>query len=556
MGLQQLTSVGGEFWIDNNDLLTDLFPNNNLTFVGEYLYIINNALLTNLSGLENIDLSSINELGIYDNPMLSECDAQSICDYLVSPNGTINIHDNASGCNSQTEVEDDCEDNCLPEGIEFETQSSIDNFQSNYPGCTEIEGDVTIGKFMISSNITNLDGLNVITAIGGYLDIRLNDNLINLNGLSNLTTVGGLVSIFNNNALTDLSGLDLLTNVGENLYISYNDALTNLAGLESLLFLGGDLDIRENGSLQSLIGLNSLTTIEGSLEIRANMSLTSLSELSGLISVGNHLWIGGNDILVSLTGLEGISTLEGHLLINYNYGLLELTGLNNLTSIRGYLELRDNYVLPNLEGLDNLVSIGGYMEMRNNDALESITALNGLTSIGAEFRVSDNDLLTSLSGLENIEAASISDLYIHDNVVLTSCDIESVCNYLADPNGAIYINNNAIGCYDQEEVEEACFASVEEIGLNEHFSISPNPALGTTHLRYTIYEQACLPARQGFTIFELFHISGIKIKTILNEVKTPGTYELEVDLNDLPPGVYFCTLKTNEGMLTRKIIKL
>ncbi len=31
---------------------------------------------------------------------------------------------------------------CLPEGIAFETQEQIDNFQTNYPECTEIEGDV------------------------------------------------------------------------------------------------------------------------------------------------------------------------------------------------------------------------------------------------------------------------------------------------------------------------------------------------------------------------------------------------------------------------------
>ena len=34
---------------------------------------------------------------------------------------------------------------CLPEGITFTTQEEIDNFQANYPGCTEIEGDVIIG---------------------------------------------------------------------------------------------------------------------------------------------------------------------------------------------------------------------------------------------------------------------------------------------------------------------------------------------------------------------------------------------------------------------------
>ncbi|RLD23011.1 MAG: hypothetical protein DRI54_07895, partial [Bacteroidetes bacterium] len=43
---------------------------------------------------------------------------------------------------------------CLPEGITFSTQAEIDNFQTNYPGCTEISGVVTIK----GNNITNLDG--------------------------------------------------------------------------------------------------------------------------------------------------------------------------------------------------------------------------------------------------------------------------------------------------------------------------------------------------------------------------------------------------------------
>ena len=29
---------------------------------------------------------------------------------------------------------------CLPEGIAFTTQEQIDNFQTDYPGCTEIFG--------------------------------------------------------------------------------------------------------------------------------------------------------------------------------------------------------------------------------------------------------------------------------------------------------------------------------------------------------------------------------------------------------------------------------
>lgn len=54
---------------------------------------------------------------------------------------------------------------CLPEGITFNTQEQIDNFQINYPNCTEIEGGVLIE----GTDITNLNGLSVITSIGDYL---------------------------------------------------------------------------------------------------------------------------------------------------------------------------------------------------------------------------------------------------------------------------------------------------------------------------------------------------------------------------------------------------
>ena len=53
---------------------------------------------------------------------------------------------------------------CLPEGIVFTNQSQIDQFQINYPNCTEIEGDVVIG-FWLGTNITNLNGLSILTTL-------------------------------------------------------------------------------------------------------------------------------------------------------------------------------------------------------------------------------------------------------------------------------------------------------------------------------------------------------------------------------------------------------
>ena len=84
---------------------------------------------------------------------------------------------------------------CLPEGITFTTQAQINSFQTIYPDCTEIVGDVLI----IGWSITNLDGLNVLTSIGGnlligitsingmgWLECNGNPNLENIVGLSNL----------------------------------------------------------------------------------------------------------------------------------------------------------------------------------------------------------------------------------------------------------------------------------------------------------------------------------------------------------------------------------
>ncbi len=43
-------------------------------------------------------------------PLLSLyiCEVQSIFNYLTNPSGTIEIHDNASGCNTQPEIETAC----------------------------------------------------------------------------------------------------------------------------------------------------------------------------------------------------------------------------------------------------------------------------------------------------------------------------------------------------------------------------------------------------------------------------------------------------------------
>jgi len=166
---------------------------------------------------------------------------------------------------------------CLPEGISFELQQDINEFTTNYPNCTEIEGDVTI------SGGWSLDSLYKITRIGGFLRILDNDEIDDFAGLNSLTTIGGYFEIYSCDDLDDFSGLESLTSVGGDLEIAQNWIVDNLDGLSSLTTVGGHLYIRYNYLLNDITGLLGLTSLgNGSLRIQDNHDLTNLHGLDNI----------------------------------------------------------------------------------------------------------------------------------------------------------------------------------------------------------------------------------------------------------------------------------
>ena len=375
-GLESLTSIGGGLHISGNLALTSLSGLDNVTSIGGKLYIYYNNALTSLSGLENIDAGSITNLYIHENNTLSTCEVQSICDYLVSPNGAVGIHSNASGCNNPVEVANACGFtlSCLPYGnYYFLSQADIDNFQTYYPNCTELEGSVTI------------EG----------------DDIANLNGLNIVTTIGGDIMMHHNDALTSLSGLDNVTSIGGKLYIYYNNALTSLSGLENL------------------------------------------------------------------------------------------------------------------------------------------------TSIGGELRVWGNSVLISLMGIDNIDAGSIFHLTIRENYALFTCEVQSICDYLANPSGDINIWNNATGCNSPEEVQDSCIANgvnIDEQLIAEKVLFYPNPSSNqiTIELPTTPHKNTSLT---------IYNLSGQQL--ITQPITEPQTV---VDVSGLPSGVYFLKVVDDKKVMMGKVV--
>ena len=158
---------------------------------------------------------------------------------------------------------------CLPGGMIFESQSDIDNFPSEYPDCTEIEGYVQI----IGSGITNLDSLSQLRHIGRYFRVQ-NTRLVNFKGLDSIPIIGEYMEIINNDSLINFKGLDLVWNIGGKIVVDDNDSLENFEGLGSSIGTGGNVEIKNNMSLVNLKGLDNFRLVGFYFQIQMFFFLT------------------------------------------------------------------------------------------------------------------------------------------------------------------------------------------------------------------------------------------------------------------------------------------
>ncbi len=77
----------------------------------------------------------------------------------------------------------------------------------------------------------------------------------------------------------------------------------------------------------------------------------------------------------------------------------------------------------------------------------------------------------------------------------------------------------------------------------------PNPFNPTTKIKYQ-------NPQLSFVILKVFDVLGNEVATLVNEEKTIGNYEVEFDATNLPSGIYFYQLKTNNFTQTKKMILL
>ncbi len=88
----------------------------------------------------------------------------------------------------------------------------------------------------------------------------------------------------------------------------------------------------------------------------------------------------------------------------------------------------------------------------------------------------------------------------------------------------------------------------EMIPLKFHLSQNyPNPFKDKTLIKYCV-------AYKTVVNIQVFNSEGKIIKSLIDETQEAGTYEIEFDAGNLKEGEYYCQLRAEDNLLTKKMI--
>ena len=104
--------------------------------------------------------------------------------------------------------------------------------------------------------------------------------------------------------------------------------------------------------------------------------------------------------------------------------------------------------------------------------------------------------------------------------------------------------NDTDGKFEYSEIIFVDLSGTVKFELSQNY---PNPFNPTTTIKFGLKEKSNVK-------IDIFNIIGEKVKTVFNEVKEPGNYQLEFNANNLTSGTYIYRIIAGNYVETRKMI--
>lgn len=109
------------------------------------------------------------------------------------------------------------------------------------------------------------------------------------------------------------------------------------------------------------------------------------------------------------------------------------------------------------------------------------------------------------------------------------------------------------------EVDLSGVTSVDEENIQYDFALEqnyPNPFNPVTTINFTLPNAGTTHELSLQAKLTVYNLLGQEVRTLFNEVKPVGSYQVQFDASDLPSGIYFYTLTYGNNIQTRKLALL
>ncbi|HLO53677.1 MAG TPA: T9SS type A sorting domain-containing protein [Saprospiraceae bacterium] len=433
-------------------------------------------------------------------------------------------------CFTDTTISAQC-----PKTLSFCSQEDVDSFPSRYRGChvfdtLYIDFSHCVG---LPKDITNLDSLSYIKYVG-YLVLNSASDISDVSGLSmnkvdymemhmqkkwikpmKIDTFGRLDINFPQDTVADLKLFE---------HIKYiNGGLTfidNALFVPPLRFnVGDDFDItvasnHRKNDLKNVMPQKPNSTIHFSFINSFNLNCELDYDLDSIYGF-------------RMSGCD-----------KFNLGSFKKVKYCNV--LRFFSQREMGHELEDFQ----LEDVNSFIVANNRTLLDGSKIFPNLKNIKAFLWLEENDNLENLTFLDNCEIPTDFDfdetlIRIESNDLLETCNSNFLCRAFKEYPNSIKVRGNFNDCNNELILRECNpITSIVDYSENETF-IYPNPTSGRVQFNKNM----------GLCSLSVYNLQGKLVKEL-------DKIESEVELMDLPAGIYFLDLRDNKSIKRYKLIKV
>jgi len=351
-----------------------------------------------------------------------------------------------------------------------------------------------------------------------------------------------LIGVSSPETIIDAESVDKVFRIFDNSYNFISD----------FTITGGSGGSNQGGGIQcwnSNPTLQNLKITDNSASQGAGIWITqSNSKLSNVVLINNSAGQYGGGILSSNSNLLFYNTTLSNNSAQDHGGAINCSSNSNILLLNTIIwDNSPNEVYFNANGEPNSLDVS----WSNIHGGENGIITNGNGTVNwLEGNIDDDPLFVG-SGANPFELSIGSpciDTGITDTSGLNLPNTDIVLNkriWDGDNNGTAIID---MGAYEFGSIPVGVY-QFEVRNLKFNFNCYPNPFSDFLIIEYSLH-------LSGLVSLTINDVNGTKLKTIFSKFKQKGNHSYQWNTGGLKKGVYFCKLKTNNGIQTRKIIKL